>query len=49
MGESLVTHIETANNYADLMTKVLYGGRRRFLVSGLLNDIYDEHEPTRPT
>ncbi len=49
MGESLVTHIETANNYADLMTKVLYGGGRRFLVCGLLNDIYDEHEPTRPT
>jgi hypothetical protein len=35
MGESLVTHIETANNYADLMTKVLYGGRCRFLVSRL--------------
>lgn len=49
MGESLVTHIETASNYADLMTKVLYGGRRRFLVSGLLNDIYDEHTVARPT
>jgi hypothetical protein len=49
MGESLVTHIETASNYADLMTKVLYGGHRRFLVSGLLNDIYDEHTVARPT
>ena len=43
MGESVVTHIRTEDNYADLMTKVLYGGRRRYLVSGLMNDIYDNH------
>ena len=48
MGESQVTHISTQDNYADLMTKVLYGRRRKFLVAGLLNDIYDDHRPARP-
>ena len=48
MGESWVTHISTQDNYADLMTKVLYGRRRKFLVAGLLNDIYDDHRPARP-
>jgi hypothetical protein len=46
MGESIVTHIRTEDNYADLMTKVLYGGRRKYLVSGLMNDIYDDHPLT---
>ena len=48
MGESRVTHISTQDNYADLMTKVLCGRRRKFLVAGLLNDIYDDHRPARP-
>ena len=50
MGESAVTHIRTEDNYADLMTKVLYVGRSRYLVSGLMNDIYDDHPLTaRPS
>ena len=48
MGESRVTHISTQDNYADLTTKVLYSGRQQFLVTGLLNDIYDDHRPPRP-
>ena len=48
MGESVVTHISTHDNFEDLMTKVLYGGRRRHLVSSLLNDIYDDHPVARP-
>jgi len=43
MGESLVSHISTDNNPADLMTKTLVGVKRRFLVSKLLYDIYDDH------
>ncbi len=33
MGETLVAHIPTKKNLADLFTKVLYGQARRFLVS----------------
>jgi hypothetical protein len=43
MGESLVSHISTDKNPADLMTKTLVGVKRRFLVSKLLYDIYDDH------
>ena len=46
MGESLVTHVSTNNNFADLMTKVLYGPKQRGFVAGLLYDIYDHHEVT---
>jgi len=40
-GESLITHIPTADNLSDLMTKVTFGAKRRRLVSGLLYDIFD--------
>eukprot|EP00970_Alexandrium_tamarense_P011261 scaffold2439_cov163-Alexandrium_tamarense.AAC.1 len=43
MGESLVSHIPTDKNPADLMTKTLVGVKRRYLVSKLLYDIYDDH------
>ena len=43
MGETLVGKIGTDENCADLATKVLYGGKRKFHVSNLLYDIYDEH------
>ena len=46
MGESLVTHISTNDNFADLMTKVLHGPKRRGFVAGLLYDIYDHHKVT---
>ena len=41
-GECLTTHIPTLKNYADLLTKVLYGQKRRRLVGGVLYDIYDD-------
>ena len=33
MGESLVGHIPSKENIADLLTKVLHGHKRRYLVS----------------
>ena len=44
MGESLVRHIPSKENVADLLTKVLYGHKRRCLVSNILYDIYDNHQ-----
>jgi hypothetical protein len=41
MGESLTGHIGTNKNVGDLATKVLYGQKRRDMVSQLLYDIYD--------
>ena len=42
MNESLITHIGTADNLSDLMTKPTFGAKRRRLVGGLLFDIYDD-------
>ena len=41
MRECLTTHVQTARNWADLLTKVLYGKKRQELVQGVLFDIYD--------
>ncbi|KAL7525190.1 hypothetical protein ACHAXR_001901 [Thalassiosira sp. AJA248-18] len=41
MGESRTGHISTHFNLADLLTKVLYGAKRRGLVSGVLWDVFD--------
>ena len=41
MRECLTTHVPTARNWADLLTKVLFGKKRRELVQGVLFDIYD--------
>ena len=41
MGECLIAHVRTENNWADLLTKVLFGRKRRRLVGGILFDIYD--------
>ena len=41
-GECLTTHVPTLKNWADLLTKVLSGEKRRLLVRGVLYDIYDE-------
>ena len=42
MGESLMGHIRTEDNLADLMTKVTFGAKRRRLVQRILLDIFDE-------
>ena len=41
MRECLTFHIPTRKNVADLRTKVLFGSKRRELVSEVLADIYD--------
>ena len=41
MREVLTTHVPTARNWADLLTKVLFGKKILELVQGLLFDIYD--------
>ena len=41
MKEAIVSHISTNYNWADLLTKVLYGQKRRDMVGGILYDIYD--------
>ena len=41
--ESLVGHKLSKKNVADLMTKVLHGHKRRYLVSNILYDIHDNH------
>ena len=43
MHESLDRHIPSKENIADLLTKVLYGEKRRYLVSNILHDILNDH------
>ena len=42
MGESLVTHVASTENPADLATKIIPGGQKRnYLVNKVLYDICD--------
>ncbi len=41
MGESLTAHIYGNENPADLLTKVICGGKRRYIVNNILHDVYD--------
>ena len=41
VSECLTTHVPIARNWADLLTKVMFGKKRRELVQGVLFDIYD--------
>ena len=44
MGECLVGHIRSEDNFGDLATKLIpHGQKRRHLVGGLLYDIFDDH------
>ena len=38
--ECITTHIPSLLNFSDLLTKVLYGKKRRNLVEGLMINIY---------
>ena len=40
MRECLTIHVPTARNWADLLTKVLFGKKTRELVQGVVFDIY---------
>ena len=44
MGESLLTHVGTHDNLADLLIKPAFGSKKRRLVGGLLYDIFDDHK-----
>ena len=41
MKECITTHIPTLLNFSDLLTKVLYGQKRKNLVNGILYDLYE--------
>jgi hypothetical protein len=41
MDESRLVHISTHENWADFLTKVTSGSKRRDLVKNVLDDIYD--------
>ena len=43
MGESMTTWFPTDKNTADLLTKFLYGSKRRHIVVNELRDIFNEH------
>ena len=43
MGESIVGHIPSKENVADLLTKVLYGHKRRYLVSNIVYDMHHDY------
>ncbi len=40
MGESLTTHIDGDEKHIDLLPKVIYGGKRRYIVNNILHDMY---------
>ena len=45
MGECLTTHIPAKDNLSYMMTKFLYGSKKRGLVKGLIYDVFDSHDP----
>jgi len=47
-GELLTTHCKTGDNHSDMMTKVLYGQKKRDNVSCVLYDIYDHEDGPSP-
>ena len=47
-GEYLTTHCKTGDNYSDMMTKVLYGKKKRDNVSCILHDIWDHEDGPGP-
>ena len=44
MDKSLVRYIPSRENISDLMTKVTNGQKRRYLVSNILYDIYEDSQ-----
>ncbi len=46
MGESITAHIDGDENPADLLTKVICGGKWRYIVNNILHNLYDdEYQP----
>ncbi len=42
MGELLTTHIDGDENPTDLLTKIICGGKRSYIVNNILHDMYDD-------
>ena len=42
--KSLVGHITSKENVTDLMTKVFYGKKQKYLVINIFYDIYEDHQ-----
>ena len=47
-GECLTTHCKTGDNYYDMMTKALYGQKKRDNVARILYDIWYHEEGPEP-
>ena len=47
-GECLTTHCKTGDKYFDMMTKVLYGQKKRDNVSRILYNIWDHEDGPEP-
>ena len=47
-GKLLTTHCKTGDNHSDMMTKVLYGQKKRDSVSCILYDIYNHDDGPNP-
>ena len=45
MGECLTMHIPTKDNLSYMMTKFIYGSKKRGIVEGLMYDVFDSNEP----
>ncbi len=41
MGKSLTAHIDFDENPADLLTKVICGVKRRYIINNIQHDVYD--------
>ena len=41
MGELITTHIDGNENPTDLMTKVITGGKHKYLVNNILHNVYN--------
>ena len=48
-GECLTTHCKIGENYSDMMTKVLFGQKKRDNVARILYDIWDHEDGPETT
>ena len=47
-GECFTTHCKTGEDYSDMMTKVIYGQKKRDNVSHIIYDIWDHKDVPEP-
>ena len=49
MGECMTSHCRTQDNLADMLTKVLYGNKKRTNVRRIMYDIFDHDDSPQPS